>query len=346
MSAGAGEFRTFSHPAPARERRRIRPVFLPFAGCPHRCLFCDQKTQTGTPPAPLEAIRETLEQDLRQAREQGDAPFELGLFGGTFTALPGDWPERFLQTIQPFRAAGLVLGVRCSTRPDAVDPARLRVLKSLGLDLVELGVQSFDDAALAASGRGYDGSVARAACRNVREAGLGLGIQLLPGLPGDRPGVFRSDVETAARLTPDCARLYPCLVLEGTELAALWRAGAYTPWSLARARAELSLALSRFWRAAVPVIRLGLAPEPGLSARVLAGPAHPALGQEARSLALLDHVRRQIACLGRAPGRLEVPVAGQGEFWGQNSRLERAYARLGLPRERVGASPDGLFRLR
>ncbi len=340
------DMRIFSPPAPPRAGGRLRPVFLPFAGCPHRCLFCDQKAQTGTPPAPLDEIRKGLEEALALAREQGRAPFGIGLFGGTFTALPDSWPERFLETIRPFRAAGLVTSVRCSTRPDAVEPAQLARLKALGLDLVELGVQSFDDAALAAAGRGYGGGAARAGCEAVQRAGLGLGVQLLPGLPGDRPGLFRRDVEQAARLAPHCVRLYPCLVLEGTELARLWRAGGYVPWSPARARVELSLALSRFWRQGVPVIRLGLAPEPGLAGRVLAGPAHPALGQEARSLALLDHVRRQIARLGRRPCFLEIPAASQGEFWGQNARLEPAYARLGLGRERVGASPDGLFRLR
>lgn len=348
MSPGTGPQRTalvFAHPEPPRDRRRIRPVFLPFAGCPHRCLFCDQKAQTGVAPASLEAILKTLEQGLRQAQDQGAEPCELGLYGGTFTALPGDWPERFLQTIRPFRAAGLVTRVRCSTRPDALEPRRLAGLKDLGLDLLELGIQSFDDQALAASGRSYSQETALAACRIVRQAGLGLGLQLLPGLPGDRPGVFRSDVEIAARLAPDCARLYPCLVLEGTELAALWRNGGYAPWSLARARIELSLALTRLWRAGVPVIRLGLAPEPGLAARVLAGPAHPALGQEARSLALLDHLRRQISRLGRRPLGLEVPAGSQGEFWGQGGGLRRAYARLGLPRERVAASVDGFFRL-
>jgi len=57
-------------------------------------------------------------------------------------------------------------------------------------------------------------------------------------------------------------------------------------------------------------------------------------------------VRRQAARLGRRPCFLEIPAASQGEFWGQHGRLEPAYARLGLGRDQVGVSPDGLFRLR
>ncbi len=336
---------TFAHPEPPRERIPLRPVFLPFAGCPHRCLFCDQKSQTGTAPAPLEEIHATLERELSLALERGDAPFEIGFYGGTFTALPGDWPERFLDLAARFRDAGLVRRVRCSTRPDALEPGRLARLATRGLETVELGIQSFDTGALAASGRGYDGETARAGCRAVLQAGLNLGVQLLPGLQGDRPGLFRRDVETAARLRPRFARLYPCLVLEGTALAARWRAGEYTPWSPGRTRTELSLALPRLWRAGVTVIRMGLAPEPGLAARVLAGSVHPALGQQARSLALLDLVRGQVARLGRAPRVLAVPQRFSGEFWGQGGCLERAYARLGLPRERIVFVEAELFRL-
>lgn len=333
----------FLHPEPPRRRLRLRPVFLPFAGCPHRCLFCDQKAQTGVAPAPLEEVHAALERDLALALERGDAGLGLGFFGGTFTALPGDWPERFLDLAARFRAAGLVGHVRCSTRPDALAAGRLAGLKARGLDLVELGVQSFDPAALAASGRGYGGETARAGCAAVRAAGLGLGVQLLAGLPGDRPGVFRRDVEIAARLRPDCVRLYPCLVLAGTALAEAWRRGEYAPWSLGRARAELPFALARLWRAGVPVIRLGLAEAPGLE--VLAGPRGPALGQEMRSLALLDLLRDRIARLGRRPARLELPARWQGEFWGQQGGLARAYARLGLTRAQVRPSPDGFFRL-
>lgn len=325
----------FSHPEPPRSRRRLWPVFLPQAGCPHRCLFCDQSAQTGAEPAAPGDVLETLARRLENAAARGEEPFEVGFYGGTFTALPDGWPGRFLDLLRPYRAAGLVLGARCSTRPDAVDLDGLLDLKARGLDLVELGIQSFDDGALAASGRGYSGAMALEGCGIVRAAGLGLGVQLLPGLPGDRPGLFRRDVAVTARLRPDCARLYPCLVLEGTGLARLWRRGEYAAWSGGRARAELSVALTRLWRAGVPVIRLGVAPEAGLSVRILAGPAHPALGQQARSLALWDHVRRMAARLGRAPRGLLLPPRAAGEFWGQRRSLARAYARLGLRADNV-----------
>jgi len=320
----------FFHPEPPPRAGRVWPVFLPFAGCPHRCLFCAQDRQTGRDQANLHAAHQDLARDLESALTAGRGPYELAFYGGTFTALPEPWPESFLALAARYREAGLITRVRCSTRPDCAEPALLARLRGLGLDMVELGVQSFDDQALAASGRGYGGETARQGCRAVREAGLALGIQLLPGLPGDRPGVFRRDVEIAAGLAPGIARLYPCLVIRGTGLACAWERGGYAPWPLERTRQELAAALPVLWAAGVRVARLGLAPEGMLERDILAGPWHPALGQSVRGLALLGLVREAAGRLGRPLTRLDVPRRYQGELFGHGSELRDAYAALGL----------------
>lgn len=323
----------FAHPDPLTNTNgpHPRPVFLPFAGCPHRCVFCGQTLQTGRRARSLEHIHAELRRDLEAARQRSDSPFELAFYGGTFTALPdspaGPWPERFLALAAEYRRRGVVARVRCSTRPDRTDPALLARLRDLGLDMVELGVQSFDDRALAASGRGYDGDAARRGCDNVRAAGLALGVQLMPGLPGDRPGVFREDIDRVLGLRPDALRLYPCLVIAGTPLAATWRAGRFRPWSLERARAELAPALARLWRAGIPVIRIGLHPEPELLPAILDGPWHPALGQMIRSLALFASIRDRAAALGPGPKTLSAPRRASGELMGHGRELWEAWRR-------------------
>ena len=381
----------FPHPEPQHpaHKARILPVFLPFAGCPQRCVFCDQAAQTGQAPEPLDALYHRLEALLslppavdasssggpgesfnhpgkadpsaapgvtfdaapdatpdatldggrseRPGRHTAESPQpaqELAFYGGTFTALPEPWPRRFMELAGRSLASGRLSRIRCSTRPDAVDPARLDELKALGLSLVELGVQSFDDAALSASQRGYDGQTARRACRAVREAGLSLGIQLMPGLPGHTPAAFQADVAQAAAFAPELTRLYPCLVLAGTPLAERWRAGAYAPWDLETTVEQLALALPVLWAAGVPTARMGLAEQQGLA--VLAGPRHPALGQMARSAALLAVVRQRLAELPRegmmqeSPTILALPRRLQGEVLGHKNALAPHYAALGL----------------
>ncbi len=326
----------FRHPEPACPGKvRIRPVFLPFAGCPGRCVYCAQHLQTGQSPQRLDEALAGLRRTLARDMAAGRGPYEIGFYGGTFTALPGDFAERFTEAAGEYRRRGLVTRVRCSTRPDAVDPVRLSALRGLGLDMVEIGVQTFEAGVLAASGRGHGPGEIFSACRAVRESGLSLGVQLLPGLPGHTPGMFARDVELAASLVPETARIYPCLVAAGTRLAAMFAAGEYAPWDEDTAVAAVAGGLPVLWRAGVRVIRIGLAPQDGLSSAILAGPAHPALGNRARARALYAVVRDKALGLGPKPKRLLAPSRYAGEFWGYGRELAADYAGLGLTRESV-----------
>ncbi|CCH49290.1 elongator complex protein 3 [Pseudodesulfovibrio piezophilus] len=326
----------FSHPEPEPIPGAIWPVFLPFAGCPYRCVYCAQDKQTGKAEAELAGALHSLKQDLEEALSEGRGPYELAFYGGTFTAMPAPWPEAFLAVAEHYRNRGLISHVRCSTRPDCVDEDSLAQLRTQGLDMVELGIQSFDDAVLAQSGRGYSGDRAMQACSQVRSAGLRLGIQLLPGLPGDRPGVFLHDAQVSASLKPDVARVYPCLVIRDTPLATLWEHGEFHPWHLERAKEELAAALLLFWEKGVRVIRLGLPPEGSLAEHILAGPWHPALGQSARGRALYELIRIQINELGSHSSLcLDVPRRYQGELMGHANELASRYIDLGLSKKNI-----------
>lgn len=328
----------FPYPEPPKSGGRILPVFIPFAGCARRCVFCAQDIQTGRKPAAVRTALDEAAAALRQSKERGAPPPELAFFGGTFTALEREDFLACLRFASDLLAQGAVRALRCSTRPDAVSPERLAALKTAGFTLVELGVQSFHDQALTASNRGYGGEGAKRGCDAVQQSGLGLGIQLMPGMPGLDHASARADAALAASFGPACVRLYPCLVLRGTALAALWRAGGYVPWTLASAVASLADACLLFWRSSIPVIRMGLAEEPGLGAHVLAGPRHPAIGDMAKGLALYTYIRAHADHLA-APSppllTLYAPRRCQGVFWGHRGCLEPAYAALGLTRERV-----------
>lgn len=335
----------FSHPEPGPATARIWPVFLPYAGCAGRCVYCAQHLQSGEAPASLKTARRELDAALGAALAAGRSPYEIGFYGGTFTALPGDHAERFTALARTYRDRGLVTRIRCSTRPDAADPGRLSVLRGLGLDMVELGVQTFEAGVLARSGRGYGPEAVFRACAAVRETGLALGVQLLPGLPGHTPEMFARDVARVAAIGPEAARIYPCLVAAGTRLAAMHAAGEYAPWSLETTVAAVAKGLVELWRAGVRVIRVGLAPQPELAAAVLAGPKHPALGNKARALALFSLVREQAQRLGHGPKGMIVPRRYSGELWGHGGELAAAYAGLGLTRDSVHLADSTDFEL-
>lgn len=336
----------FPSPEPPRERTRIVPVFLPFSGCPRRCVFCAQETQTGaTAGRSIFPVLAETRESLHKQNVRTAPPAELAFYGGTFTLLPSADFQACLAFAREQKSAGHISGFRCSTRPDAVTPGILNRLKESGCRTVELGVQSFSDTALHLSGRGYSAETARRACSLVREAGLGLGIQLMPGMPGVDTATALEDCRTAAACAPDAVRLYPCLVVEGTELARWWKEKRYAPWDLDTAVEMLAEACLLFRAHSIPIIRMGVAEEPGLAEAVLAGPRHPGIGGMARALALYRYIAQHAHAYAAAVGKsgtaplagttLSIPRRFQGELWGQKHALEPLYRQLGLERKQV-----------
>lgn len=312
----------------------VVPVFMPFAGCPRHCVFCSQERQTGVRGNGVTEALQRLKAELAARRERGAGPCEVAFYGGTFTSLPWEAQKACLAVVECGKAMGEVKAARCSTRPDAVTPEGLRRLRDAGMDMVELGVQSFSDMALVSSGRGYDRAHAETGCRMVTAAGLALGIQLLPGLPGEEREEILHDVRRALDFSPSCLRLYPCLVVDGTRLAAMWRAGRYTPWTVEETVETLGRALALAWESGVPVIRLSLAPEPGFDAEVLAGPRHPALGSMIQGEALCLRISGWLEGSVSRRGRLRLPRRCQGYFAGQKGALLPRWRAMGVePRE-------------
>ena len=319
----------FKHPEPEHSKTRIWPVFMPFMGCPTKCIYCSQDRQTGAGTKTLNEIYQAIEQDIPTFfAEKKRIPLELAFFGGTFTALPFEWQLRFIQLAKEFKKQGYLTRIRCSTRPDCITAQQLAQLREAGLDMIELGIQSFSAQVLRRSARNYSPETATKSCLAVRKSGLSLGIQLLPGLPGTENGDFQRDISRTIELQPDAVRIYPCLTVKGTGLEKLYRAGKYTPWSLLRTEEELAPALLRLWMHKIHVIRIGVAHEDGFEKSIVAGPVHPALGQKIRSKALYLYVRSRLAMYDSNIDRLIVPQKYSGEMWGHKANLKPLYSKI------------------
>ena len=328
--------KTLVHPWPVHGKgTRIVPVFLPFAGCRTRCIYCAQTLQTGRS---LQGIRQVLDEAfsmLRARSKRGLEPCELAFYGGTFTALERSAFGFCLHSALEWRNMGLISSWRCSTRPDCLDERLLLDMRAAGCTTVELGIQSFVNEVLRTSLRGYDAETALKAMEMVKNAGLKLGVQLLPGLPGHTASDFVDDVNRALAAKPAFMRFYPCLVVEGTGLAKLYREGRYVPWSVETTISALSEGILLSHEKNVPVIRLGVAVEQGFEEHVLAGPRDPNLGTRVLSGALLKLVERDVERHGDLR-RMELPRAVQGYLYGHRRENAEALGRLGLKRESIG----------
>lgn len=273
----------------------VIPVFIPHRGCPNHCLFCNQEKIAGQVRGDDAPVAATIDQWL--ARSPGRAEIQVAFFGGSFTCLPLDDQLAMLTVVQPYLADGRVGCIRISTRPDCVNKEVCDLLKEFRVGVVELGVQSMNDKVLAASRRGHDSAQVRTAVALLREAGVSVGVQLMPGLPGETRRSFLAGIDEVIRLQPDFARIYPAVVVQDSGLERLYLENNYNPLSLNEAVVLTARAYAKLTAAGIGVVRMGLQPTASLTASLIAGPFHPAFGELVQSRIWLKKLRAALARL-------------------------------------------------
>lgn len=319
--------------------RRILPVFVPHLGCPHACVFCDQRRISGAAAAPAP---EEVDRRIREA--EGREPLEVAFYGGSFTAVDRALQDALLGAVAPHLRSGRVSSIRVSTRPDCVDGEILRRLFGAGVRTVELGAQSTCDEVLALAGRGHTAEDVRRGAEAVKDAGMTLILQMMTGLPGSSAERDRKTAEDLIAMRPDGVRIYPTVVVRDTELCEAYRAGRYREHTVEDAVSLCASLVKLFDRAGVPVIRLGLNPTEELSGgAAVAGAYHPALGELVYQRLMLERARallRGTDCAGCA-AELGVPRGRVSLLVGQHRAGKRALMReFGLTDLRVRES-DG-----
>jgi histone acetyltransferase (RNA polymerase elongator complex component) len=324
----------------------IIPVFVPHAGCPHRCVFCNQKSITGheeailSPAALTERITEFL--GLKGLRR---GSVEVAFYGGNFLGLPTRESMALLDEAQNFVRQGKVDSLRFSTRPDTVSLSTIGTLDPYSVGTVELGAQSMDDAVLRLSRRGH---TAEDTCRAVgllKSKSLFVGIQIMPGLPGDtRDSILKTGFRVAS-LKPDFVRIYPTVVVKDTLLESWFLSGLYEPLSLGQAVKMTKELLLLFKKHNIPVVRMGLQATDSLlkPGNIVAGPFHPAFGHLVYSEFFLDLAIRAVEGQERLSKRIGFRVFPEDvpKLVGQNrENIKRLTSRFKLRDICVIADPQ------
>ena len=231
--------------------------------CPGECLYCPtypDTPQSYTPesPAVLRArrcgydAREQTGLRLRILSEMGHPidKIELIIMGGTFLAYPEDYQFNFVKdcyaglngqesaTLEEAKRLNETAEHRCTglcieTRPDWCGQKEIDRMLEFGATRVELGVQTLDDDIYRLVRRGHKVEDVVEATRLLKEHGFKVYYHWMPGLPGSTP---KEDLEVSKRLfdddsfKPDGLKIYPTMVVEGTELEKWYREGRYQPY--------------------------------------------------------------------------------------------------------------------
>ncbi|MBR9984702.1 MAG: radical SAM protein [Desulfosarcina sp.] len=289
----------------------IIPIFIPHMGCPHQCIFCNQRAITGkTAQTPsVDQIQLEVNRFLKYGKKRPSTT-QISFFGGSFLGLEKKTIRSLLRAAMPFVQAKEVDSIRFSTRPDAISPESLSLLDGFPVATVELGVQSMNDRVLYAAGRGHRASDTQAAAGQLKNRGYEMGLQMMVGLPADNDDGAMETARRIAELEPDFVRIYPTLVLEGSPLAGGYRDGRYRPMPLAACVTLVKRLFLYFNAHHIPVVRMGLQAADGLTRTggLIAGPYHPAFGHLVHGEIVLDAVSSALDQMEKRPDPLTISV--------------------------------------
>lgn len=240
------------------------PVMAKPSRCPGNCIYCPSepsvpKSYTMESPAALAARKHDYDPGRQvEARisilERMGHPtdkIELIVLGGTFLAYPPQYQYQFVKscfdalnergssTLEEAQksnqsAKHRSVGLCIETRPDWCDPEKVARMLAFGVTRVELGVQTLDDEIYRLIRRGHGVKEVIEATRLLKDNGFKVYHHWMPGLPGSTPEL---DLQLFKRLfddqefRPDGLKIYPTLVVKGTELEDWYRAGRYQPYS-------------------------------------------------------------------------------------------------------------------
>jgi elongator complex protein 3 len=231
--------------------------------CPGQCIYCPSspeapKSYTIESPAVLRArscgfdASKQVEIRLKTLAEMGHArdKVELIIMGGTFLSYPCDYQYQFVKdcydALNGVTSSSLeeakklnenaehrCVGLCIETRPDFCGEEEITRMLDFGATRVELGVQTLDDEIHCLTRRGHGVAEVISATRLLRDRGFKVYYHWMPGLPGSTP---EHDLELSrqlfedVRFRPDGLKLYPTLVVRGSELEGWYRDNRYRPY--------------------------------------------------------------------------------------------------------------------
>jgi len=235
------------------------PKEAPCAYCPGGPPYGVPQSYTGYEPAAMRGIQNRFNpfrqvtSRIKQLESIGHRvdKVELIIMGGTFPSTPKNYQTRFVQrcldAITGQRSQSLEeakrnaessrvrnVGVTVETRPDWAKEAEADQMLTLGVTRVELGVQNIYDDVYAQVNREHTVQDVVRATQVLKDAGLKVAYHMMPGLPGSN---FQRDLEAFKTIfhdqhfKPDMIKIYPCLILKGTQAYEWWKRGTYKPYT-------------------------------------------------------------------------------------------------------------------
>ena len=179
-------------------------VHLPW--CVRKCPYCDFNSHEITGGSfPEQLYVDAVVRDLKYSAElfQGRELVSVFFGGGTPSVISAEGIGSILETVDSVCALPADTEITLEANPGTADSRRFAGYRSLGVNRLSIGAQSFNDGSLAAIGRIHDGDAAVSAVEIAVDSGFSnINIDLMYGLPGQTTEDALSDLDRAVSLEP------------------------------------------------------------------------------------------------------------------------------------------------
>ena len=187
-------------------------IHIPF--CKKRCLYCDFFSTTQLEKR--EAYVQALIRELKERKDETGEPIRTVYIGG---GTPSTLSIESMIGINQHLHSTFIGEYTVEVNPGDVTKEYLEGLRSLGVNRLSMGVQSFDDRLLLLIGRRHTAQQAIEAVKTAQEAGFeNISIDLIYALPTQTMDRWKADIETALSLGVQHISSYGLMYEEGTAL--------------------------------------------------------------------------------------------------------------------------------
>ncbi len=195
-------------------------VGIPF--CPSRCRYCSfisaEVGKGDKLAAYCDALIAEMDATVQMIGQLGLTIRAFYMGGGTPTVLPPDLLRKVLSAAKPVLDACDERTVEAG-RPDSLDESKLQVLKDMGINRLSINPQTMHDATLRTIGRAHTLQQTEAAYRMARAMGFHhINMDLIAGLPGETPDMFRQTLAWAQGIAPESLTIHSLCVKRSSDM--------------------------------------------------------------------------------------------------------------------------------
>ena len=195
-------------------------VHWPF--CVSKCPYCDFNSH----------VRASIDQDAWRDALLADLTYEASLLpgrrltsiffgGGTPSLMEHSTVAAIIQAATHHWQPAANLEITLEANPNSVEAARFTDLASAGVNRISLGLQSFDDKALAFLGRAHSAREGFAALATAQKHFRRVSFDLIYALPGDNEDSWSTTLAQALSLGTSHLSLYQLTIEPGTRFASM-----------------------------------------------------------------------------------------------------------------------------